>query len=228
MSFLAPLALLLGGLAAPLVALYFLKLRRRRVTVPSVLLWQAFEKTERLASPFERFRRNLLLWLQLAVLLLLVLAAARPYLETRVATARSVVLVLDRSASMGATDLRPTRFDAAVQAAGDLVDGLGPSDEAMLILGAVALAASTRLGTMATLAVTSSVFVLGMVGGAIAGGAWWRTLLPNLQYLWVSDGLIRGADLTWGAGLSSSLWALTYTAAMVALAAALFRTRDVS
>ncbi len=100
--------------------------------------------------------------------------------------------------------------------------------EAMLILGAVALAASTRLGTMATLAVTSAVFVVGMVGGAIAGGASWRFLLPNLQYLWVSDGLIRGADLTWGAGIASSVWALSYTIALVALAAALFRTRDVS
>ena len=100
--------------------------------------------------------------------------------------------------------------------------------EAMLILGAVALAASTRLGTMATLAVTSSVFVVGMVGSALAGEAAWRFVLPNLQYLWVSDGLIRGAELSVGSVVASSLWALVYTIAVVALAAALFRTRDVS
>ena len=103
MSFLAPWGLLLGALAAPLVALYFLKLRRKRVEVPSVLLWQAFQKSERLATPFQRFRNNLLLWLQLLALALLVLAFARPYLQTDVPVARSVVLVVDTSASMGAT-----------------------------------------------------------------------------------------------------------------------------
>jgi hypothetical protein len=39
MSLLAPLALLGGLLAAPIVALYFLKLNRKRVVVPSLLLW---------------------------------------------------------------------------------------------------------------------------------------------------------------------------------------------
>jgi len=134
MSFLAPLGLLLGLLAGPLVALYFLKLRRRRVKVPSVLLWQAFERTERLATPFERFRRNLLLLLQLLVLALIVLAFARPYLETQVSVTRSVILVLDDSASMGATDVRPNRLGAAVDSARELVSNLGPGDEAMLIV----------------------------------------------------------------------------------------------
>lgn len=134
MSLIAPLGLLLGGLAAPLVALYFLRLRRRRVKVPSILLWQAFHKSERLASPFQRFRRNWLLLLQLLALLLLVLAVARPFLHTDAPLARSVALVLDTSASMGATDLRPTRLGAAVAEATALIDGLGPSDEAMLVV----------------------------------------------------------------------------------------------
>ncbi|MBW2254229.1 MAG: VWA domain-containing protein [Deltaproteobacteria bacterium] len=134
MSFLAPLGLVLGVLAAPLVALYFLKLRRRRVRVPSVLLWQAFERSERLATPFERFRRNLLLLLQLLALALIVLALARPYLETEVAVTRSVILVLDTSASMGAADVRPHRLGSAVDSARELVSNLGPGDEAMLII----------------------------------------------------------------------------------------------
>lgn len=134
MSFVTPLALLLGGLALPLVALYFLKLRRRRVKVPSVLLWQAFQRSERLATPFERFRRNLLLWIQLLILLLLVLAAARPFLRTQASLARSVVLVVDTSASMGATDVSPTRLGDALKTARALVSSMGPSDEAMVVV----------------------------------------------------------------------------------------------
>jgi len=133
MSFLAPLGLLLGLLAVPLVALYFLRLRRRKVPVSSLMLWHAVRRSEQLASPFQRFRRNLLLWLQLLALLLLVAAFARPYLQTEVRQARSVVLVIDTSASMGATDGQPTRFDQAVSEARALLDELGPEDEAMVV-----------------------------------------------------------------------------------------------
>ena len=111
---------------------------------------------------------------------------------------------------------------------GRVLGALGLLYLSMVLLGAVALAASTRLGTMATLAVTSAVFVVGMVGGAILGDSPLRFALPNLQYLWVGDGLIRGAEPGWSVWISAGLWALTYTAAMVAVAAALFRTRDVS
>ena len=39
MSFLSPLALLVGTLTVPLLLLYFLKVRRRQATVSSLLLW---------------------------------------------------------------------------------------------------------------------------------------------------------------------------------------------
>jgi len=71
---LSPAGLALGALAGPLIALYFLRIRRRRVRVSSLLPWHALQKSERLASPFQRFRRHLLLLLQLLALLLLTLA----------------------------------------------------------------------------------------------------------------------------------------------------------
>ena len=134
MSFLAPLGLLLGLLAIPLFALYFLKIRRKKVTVPSLLLWEELAKAERLARPFDRFRSNLLLWLQLLLLALVTLAFARPYLASEVAPARSLVLVLDTSASMAATDVAPTRMAAAIDAAQAVVSGLGTADEAMVVV----------------------------------------------------------------------------------------------
>jgi len=132
-SLLQPAFLGLLGLAVPLLALYFLKLRRQKVQVPSVLLWQEFIRSEQLASPFDRFRRNLLLLLQLLLLALLALALARPYLSGHVSTQRSVVIVLDSSASMRSTDARPDRFSEAKDAAQGVIDGLQGADEAMII-----------------------------------------------------------------------------------------------
>lgn len=133
MSFVFPLGFLLAGLSVPIVAMYFLRIRRKRVRVPSLMLWHALQKSEQLASPFDRFRRHLLLFLQLLLLALLVLALTRPYLQTEASAYRSVVLVVDTSASMGATDERPTRLAAAVAKASEVLGDLGPSDEAMLI-----------------------------------------------------------------------------------------------
>jgi Ca-activated chloride channel family protein len=135
MTFLTPLALGLGGLALPITALYFLKVRRKRVVVPSVLLWTELSKTEQLATPLQRFQRNLLLLLQLLLLALLALAAARPYVVSESAPAHATVVVVDTSASMGATDGPggATRLSAAVTEARSLVNSLGPTDEVMIV-----------------------------------------------------------------------------------------------
>lgn len=134
MSFLAPFGLLLGALSVPLAALYFLRLRRRRVTLPSLLLWHQFQKSQQLATPFQKFRRNLLLLLQLLLLLALTLALARPFLQSDAAPSQSVVLVLDTSASMLATDVEPTRIEAAKAHATQLVERLSNTDEVMVVV----------------------------------------------------------------------------------------------
>lgn len=136
MELLFPAGLVAGLLAIPLVALYFLRLRRRRVRVPSLLPWAAALRSERLASPFQRFRRHRLLALQLLALLAIVLALARPATRGTGQPGRAVVLVVDLTASMGATDVSPSRLGAAVAAATDLVRALGPDDEAMLVTAA--------------------------------------------------------------------------------------------
>lgn len=133
MEFLAPAGLALAALSAPLVALYFLRIRRRRVQVSSLLPWHALQQSERLASPFQRFRRHLLLLLQLIALLLIALALSRPAIQGGTEGARSVVLVIDTSASMGATDQKPHRLGVALGEARTVLGTLGPADEVMLV-----------------------------------------------------------------------------------------------
>ena len=60
-------------------------------------------------------------------------AFARPYLNGQFTSGRSVVLVMDTSASMAATDEQPNRLSAAQIRATAAVDNLSPGDEVLLI-----------------------------------------------------------------------------------------------
>ena len=88
----------------PLIILYFLKLRRPKLEVPSLALWQSVVNDQRVNSPFQKFRRNLLLWLQILALCLLVLALMQPFLQADAEVAEYKPLLIDCSASMSATD----------------------------------------------------------------------------------------------------------------------------
>jgi hypothetical protein len=96
-----------------LLVLYFLKLRRREELVPSTLLWRKAVQDLQVNAPFQRLRKSLLLLLQLLILALAVLALARPIIETTVADAERVVLLIDRSASMNAIEEDQSRLDRA-------------------------------------------------------------------------------------------------------------------
>jgi hypothetical protein len=128
------LALLLGLLAAPIILLYMLRLRRMETPVSSTLLWQKLLRDREANAPWQRLRRNLLLILQLLILAALALALARPFLPVPSVVSGSVVVLLDGSASMLATDVQPSRFDAARAEVQGWIDDLGGDDAMTLIL----------------------------------------------------------------------------------------------
>ena len=113
MSFLSPLGLL-GLVFVPLVlAMYLLKLRREQRVVPSTLLWQKLLIDVEANAPWQKLRRSLLLLLQLLLVALLAILAARPFLERPAGLAGDVVVVIDTSASMAADDVPPDRLTEA-------------------------------------------------------------------------------------------------------------------
>ncbi len=135
LSLMAPIALAaLVPLAAIIVLLYLLKLRRHDVTVPSVFLWcQAIEDVQANA-PFQRLRMSLLLLLQLIALTALIFALAAPFVMARRLPGRTSVIVLDASASMNATDVEGSRLEAARGRAREIVGAMSGRDEAALIV----------------------------------------------------------------------------------------------
>jgi len=138
MNFLEPSAFWFA-LALPAVVVFYL-LKRKRVVklISSTLLWQKFLAENQANAPFQKLRKNWLLLLQLLLLLLVILALARPYFAGDAKQSRLRVLVLDASASMQATDVKPSRFEAARAEAMKYVDGLRENDQ-MIVLQAGAI-----------------------------------------------------------------------------------------
>ena len=134
LNFALPIAFALAALTLPIVALYILKVRLRRVHVSTNLFWKQIYEEKPPRSIWQHFRHLASLLLQLLMLLLIVLAIADPYFSWQVLQARRLVLVVDNSASMRATDVAPTRLDAAKSAAQQIVDGLRFRDEVAIVL----------------------------------------------------------------------------------------------
>lgn len=129
-----PLAFVLFGMALPVLAAYLHRRKRRSKTVPSAILFRAIAgenvPTRRaLASP--RHIVSLVLVLLALVALVVAIADLRPEQEKP----RDYVVVLDTSASMGATvpGSTRTRLDEAVELLGKAVEKLGPGDRLALV-----------------------------------------------------------------------------------------------
>jgi hypothetical protein len=134
MDLLAPSALWLLALAAPLVVLYVLRVKRERRRVPSVWLWQAAARDLMARAPFRKLLPEVPLVLELLALACLALAAARPARRARNLAGDHFAIVVDTSASMAAVDPSgKARIDLAKDAARALVAGLPPGADAMLV-----------------------------------------------------------------------------------------------
>ncbi len=133
MTFDSPSSLYWFGLAVPIVVFYILKIRLRRKPVSTVIFWRQVLDEKNPRSIWQRLRHFVSLLLQLAMLTLLVLSLADPYFFWEIRSARRIVLVVDSSASMNATDVKPTRLAEAKLQAGQLIAGMRPRDEIALV-----------------------------------------------------------------------------------------------
>jgi hypothetical protein len=133
MNFLAPAAFAFAA-AIPVVVVFYL-LKRKRVVklVSSTILWQQFLAETQASAPFQKLRKNWLLILQILLLVLVVLALARPYFAAKTQPAQLRVVILDSSASMQATDETPSRFEKARAEALKWVDSLANNDQMVIL-----------------------------------------------------------------------------------------------
>lgn len=129
---LAQLIAIFGAAAVAIVVLYLLKLRRRIVAVPFSPLWQRILRDKESTTLFARLKRILSMLLQLALLALLVLALGNPRPSESLMQGRTMVVLVDASASMQATDVRPTRLAVAKQEVKKIIEGLAAADQMLV------------------------------------------------------------------------------------------------
>lgn len=120
----APGALRALALAVPILLTYMLRTRRPRQVIPSTFLWGEATMNVAATRPFQRLRPSILLLLQLLLLAALVLALARPFRSTLGVGGSHLVLVVDASGSMLATDEVPSRIEAARAQGEQLIESL--------------------------------------------------------------------------------------------------------
>ena len=109
---------------------------------------------------------------------------------------------------------------------------------ALWILAAVALACSTRFDMIATLAICSAVFLVGLMsdyffGRGAAHGSWWASILysviPNWQLFWLADAIETGkSTFHWDYVGKALTYAVCYAGAALAIGTVLFEERELS
>jgi len=123
----------MGLIPLAILALYFLKLKRQPLEVPSTYLWSRTIEDLHVNSIWQRLRQSLLLILQLLLVGLLIAACFRPGRKGVELVGDRFIFLIDTSASMSATDVAPTRLDAAKTQVMALLEQMQADDVALII-----------------------------------------------------------------------------------------------
>jgi len=134
MALLQPGALGFLVLIPVIVLFYILRAQHQQQRIPSTLFWRNISSDLEGRPSWRMPLRNLLLLLQILIVALLTFGLARPSIMGGMK--RHLVVVLDASVSMQATDALPSRFEAAKREASDLIGGLASGDDVTLIRAA--------------------------------------------------------------------------------------------
>lgn len=183
MNLIAPLNFAFAGLIGIVLLLYVLRLKRKERVISSTLLWQSALRDLQANAPWQKLRSSLLMWLQIAFLVLAIFALVRPAIKVLASGGQNVAIVLDTSASMAATDVSPSRFERARAEANRLVNALSSGDSATVI----AAGAQTRV----LAAPTSNKIALKR---ALAGAATRDTTGNLREAIVLASSLLRGRD----------------------------------
>jgi Mg-chelatase subunit ChlD len=126
-----PLAFLI--LIPGIILFYILKQRAVDKKVSSTMLWREVYRNIEATTPFEKLKNNLLMYLQIAAMILLIVSLMAPVVRNAGKAAKNVVLVVDTSASMSFSNGDDTRLEAASYKACKFVDTLSETDVVTLI-----------------------------------------------------------------------------------------------
>jgi hypothetical protein len=128
-----PLALALLLVPIGIVLLYFLRLKRKALQVPSTFLWRKSIEDLHVNSLFQWLRENVLLLLQVLTVLFLIFAVMGFAFHGSTSKGKYYIVILDNSASMATKDVQPSRLEWAKEEALKLIDEQGDDNIGMVI-----------------------------------------------------------------------------------------------
>ncbi len=118
---------------ALLILLYFLKLRRKPMQVPSTFLWRKSIEDLHGNSLFQLLRENVFLLVQLLIVLLLIYSVLSLQVHGNTSGGKFYIVLIDNSASMNVVDAGKTRLEQAKEAALREIDAHTEGDNGMAI-----------------------------------------------------------------------------------------------
>ncbi len=136
MKLISPYALWFLTLIPLLILMYILKQRYEERQVSSLYLWHQVIMDLDATSPFQRLKRNLLLFLQLLILLLCIFALTNPFVWWKNNNYENLVLIVDASGSMSSAGDKGTRLSEAKEKAETLINSLSSGTKITLISAA--------------------------------------------------------------------------------------------
>ncbi|MEC1372788.1 BatA and WFA domain-containing protein [Heyndrickxia oleronia] len=130
-----PIYFLLTIFIAGVIIFYLFRKQYEKKIIPSNLFWDQV-MNEWQASPWiEKLQKNLLLWLQLAILTLLMFALINPFWLKKGIEGEHFIFIIDTSASMSARNGVETRFQLAKKEISNLVNQLNGQDVTLITIG---------------------------------------------------------------------------------------------
>lgn len=127
MKFYSPLSFFYLLAGVPIILMYLLKKQHKEKKVPSTYLWEKALRDMEANKPWQKLRKNILLFLQLLITLCVVLFLANPYILSTKAHGENIIIMLDKSASMQSVDVGESRFNTAKEEIERLINDLSPN-----------------------------------------------------------------------------------------------------
>jgi len=128
-----PIAFVFATVIPVIVALYLLRLKRKKKLVSSTFFWTEMVQDLQANVPFQKLRWNLLLLLQVLIALLIIFSLVNPSVIARLNEGQRTIFIIDTSASMSARSETGTRFDRAVRDISEYSGQLSDREQVMII-----------------------------------------------------------------------------------------------
>ncbi|MFP4698270.1 MAG: vWA domain-containing protein [Eubacteriales bacterium] len=118
------------------ILLYILKQKAEDQMFSSTFLWQEVYKSVEVNTPWERLKKNFLLFIQLITILLFIITLMHPHIRANYNEHKNVIIVIDNSGSMNTNFDNTTRFEKSIESATEYIKSLNENTTITIVSNA--------------------------------------------------------------------------------------------